>query len=166
MENNESVATTSEAQPFPQKSRKKIIVVAVIFMIMIAGFFVFKSIQGAGFDKIRLNDIAALKGTVEKYHKDYKSLPTSISSFSHIYTTADPRDPGTKKDYIYEKISPTEYRLCTKFSLLFEAEKNKIKKDKNGLGCQTYRVAANLDNINQSLFLNPVAPTKPYTIKR
>lgn len=162
MENNEQETTIIPSSPIPKKNRKKIILGVVILFIAISGFLIFKSIQSKRLDQKRLNDIAILKGTVEKYHKDYKFLPVSIASFSHIYTTNDPKDPETKKDYIYEIISPTEYKFCTKFSSNSDDILKKVKKDKKtGLGCIIYKVTANTGNSNPNLFLNEVAPSRP-----
>ncbi len=161
MENNGQATAIPSASSIPRKSRKKIIAVTIIVLLIISGFLVFKYIQSARFDQKRLSDIDTLKVTIEKYYKDYKILPVSIAAFSHIYTTTDPIDPETKKDYVYRKISPTEYKLCTKFSTNSQEALKKVKKDKEkGLGCITYRVALNIDTANLNLLLNPATPSR------
>lgn len=127
------------------------------------------------FDIKRVNDLFTISVVVENYHTDNKQLPKSLSDAA--YDLNEIKDPETKKNYKYERISDTEYKLCTTFSADSEDVKRQSKsgtdlgyyrdlKDsyghKKGYDCIKFKVTKNIiDSAAQS----PSPTPKPMLFK-
>lgn len=102
--------------------RKQYISITILGMLVLIVCIVGFSIIGSPisqkairFDETRITDFSTIKSSVETFYSTNKQLPNSISDLEFTYSP-EPKDPETKQSYTYEKISDTDFKLCTTFS--------------------------------------------------
>ncbi len=142
-----------------------------VAIVCIIGFSITASYIPARLIKLdgdRIQDFSQINLAVLDYYNRNKQLPKSISST--VYgSEAEPKDPETKKNYIFEIISNTEYKMCTSFSTdsreVDRKHKNANDPDfyktpdaynhKKGYDCIKYKLPA------ESIVASPTPTPKP-----
>lgn len=94
-----------------------------------------------------------LREDINKYYKGYHALPDLLEQIPDYDSLIEvTKDPFTKKDYLYKKLSTTSYQLCATFQ---SESKAKPKSDidmisnmphKKGYDCIAYDVPSYLQN--------------------
>ncbi len=100
---------------------------AVGFMVLVGivgSFFVMGSPaqqRAYRFDKDRISALQNIQSTVEQYYREKGELPKSISELKDpLLSIYIPTDPETGKEYSYEVVDATHFKICATFSLPFE----------------------------------------------
>lgn len=67
-------------------------------------------------DEQRETGLKAIDDSIMSYARQHKTLPASLEALSRATHVKFPHDPATGKPYRYDRLSDTDYRLCTTFN--------------------------------------------------
>lgn len=134
-----------------------VLALAVILGAVIGGFSVYGGPlyhRALRIDNHRIRDLSRLSEWTVNYYRKNGHLPAGLADLSamkpvDLENPADPLlpvDPESKKPYHYEKVNPTSYTLCAKFST--EAKPRRVSSEfgdgfssrVKGLNCFTYAI--------------------------
>lgn len=97
-------------------------------------------------DNTRISNMDSISYSIQNYFSQNQKLPTDLSAT----TATNIKDPETKADYEYKKLSDTNYMLCTTFATNSDDNKSKDDYDyysysdkykhKKGFDCISYDV--------------------------
>lgn len=97
------------------------IIIALVTMAVIAGFFVIGSPQEERmrrFDEKRAQDLQQIQYQIVNYWSSKSQLPQTLSQLKNdISGFSVPKDPQTGEDYKYEIKNSLIFALCADFSL-------------------------------------------------
>lgn len=72
----------------------------------------------ANFDQTRVSRIRNVVSVISNYYFKNNVLPQKLSDLSDVlYAPDDIKDPQTEKEYDYELISQTTYKICANFAI-------------------------------------------------
>ena len=96
------------------------VVVAVVFVLVIAGFFIIDSPateRALRFDETRIYDLQALQSNIIYYWQGKQELPKTLAELvDPTRGISVPVDPETGAAYGYNVGGPLEFSLCADFS--------------------------------------------------
>ena len=123
-----------------------IIVTLILIPVVATGFIVGgtpASLQEIALDTKRISDFETIKQAVDFYFKENNKLPVSTDKLNMQTKLVD---PTTYKQYDYEIISNSSYKLCAEFSTDSNQTENmypssSIKKHNKGYDCVIYQVS-------------------------
>jgi len=141
-----------------------LIVGAVVALILITGFSIVGSPVSqrlVSLDTTRISDFSAIKSAIIKYYNYNKLLPANLDEIvkdkTLSYEALQLKDPETGIYYKYEIVTPTNYKLCTTFSVgskdlrgktsqaylltVYDEEDTRQLSFAKGYDCITYKVA-------------------------
>ena len=134
-------------------------VVSLVFLsAIIAGFMVAGTpwdVRAQKFDQTRLSNFSQIRSAIQSYYSKNKSLPSKLSDLPTDYYYSDKiKDPETNKDYDYQVVSNTSYKLCATFSADSSAanpNQNNLLYDYSGLSNATTTHIKGYDCITYNL---------------
>ena len=147
-----------------------VLVLALSFQVFsIAGTpFAQQNIQR---DSKRLSDFIQIKTKIEDYYNSNKKLPADLSELKKKDENLPTVDAQSKKQYDYQIVSGTEYKLCTEFLNSYDDYKKyyggyyssgnpsdgEIKFGK-GYSCISYSIPSYYLNSPQNIYIPSVSP--------
>ncbi|MDP3901079.1 MAG: hypothetical protein Q8Q38_01955 [bacterium] len=102
--------------------QKAIAVVASVLVLgaVVYAFFLLGSPvtqRAISFDARRVQDLQQIAGSVESYHQETKTLPTTLEDLKGIrFAVFSLSDPETQEPYEYRRISDVSYEVCAVFT--------------------------------------------------
>src|SRR3989344_9644072 len=94
-----------------------IILLGILVLILLEqGFSLLNFTEGLPKDIVRLSDFNQIKIKIENYFGSYNKLPSSLLELKEKNGNLSIVDSFSKKQYAYQVISVTDYKLCTEFS--------------------------------------------------
>ncbi|HJX46148.1 MAG TPA: type II secretion system protein [Patescibacteria group bacterium] len=142
-----------------------LIVTAIIILMLILSFTVFRKQLAKGNDAKRKSDIYHIKQAVEEYEKDHDCYPVSPlpacepGEGLQPYLDKIPCDPVTKDDYIY--YPDPDHNICPQWYWIFSTLDYKYDPQIDDLGC-LLGCGPSQDELNYNYYqTSPNAP-EPY----
>ncbi|HSW47552.1 MAG TPA: hypothetical protein VLG67_00580 [Candidatus Saccharimonadales bacterium] len=117
-----------------------------VLIVCIVGFSIIGtpiSQKAIRFDETRISGFTTIKTAVEDYYSTNKQLPISLSELKFTYAP-EPKDPESKESYKYEKVTSSDYKLCSTFS----TDSEEVKK-KNQNSYPTYYYGSTNENVHK-----------------
>jgi len=96
-------------------------IIVIVSASIIFGFFVAGSPilqRQLKFDRQRVNDLQIIQNQIVNFWQQKEELPKSLEDLTdNISGFKSPKDPDTKKDYIYKVTGDLTFELCAEFNL-------------------------------------------------